>query len=61
MKLEITLTYNQERMLSREADQNGVDLQTWIQFLLDEHTDRSYDRQKRLNTSLMTRKHYFGE
>lgn len=48
-------------MLSREADQNGVDLQTWIQFLLDEHTDRSYDRQKRLNTSLMTRKHYFGE
>ena len=60
MKLEVTLTYNQERMLSKEANQNGVDLQTWVQFLLDEHTDQSYDRQKRLEISRINRNRYFN-
>ena len=60
MKLEVTLTYNQESMLSKEANQNGVDLQTWVQFLLDEHTDQSYDRQKRLEISRINRNRYFN-
>ena len=47
-------------MLSKEANQNGVDLQTWVQFLLDEHTDQSYDRQKRLEISRINRNRYFN-
>lgn len=57
MKIEITLTYNQRLVLEKEANELGVSLSTYIEFLLDEHSDESYNRMKRLNISQLNRKH----
>lgn len=47
--------------LANEAEAHGVTIEQWIEFLLDEHTDQSYDRLKKLNISVSTRKQYFGD
>ena len=60
MKVEIDISYVQESELRTMAEHMGVSLEEYVAFLLDEHTDQSYDRRKRLEISRVNRKRYFN-